>query len=170
MFTIKRHTSLGVALTSLAVLAAGATVPAQQYLPNRPPMSVSFQGAENPTLYSLSFFCSAVYEWQSDRYGEMGRVMDGAHVRIGIRSDRRDGELDATLTATIFPGSPRYGTRFTTVSCDRRKTAEFDVIGVWRIPLMTQATTQGSQAPFRTLYDYDLAPVGPAKFVRKLGR
>jgi hypothetical protein len=150
MFTIKRHTSLGLALTLLAVLAAGAAVPAQQYLPNRPPMSVSFQGAENPVWYSVTFFCSAAYEWQGDRYGQMGRLMDNANVRIGIRSDRRDRELDAMLTTTVFSGSPSYGTRFTTPSCGGRETADFDVIG--------------------KLYGYALARVGPATFVRKLAR
>ena len=151
MFTIKRHAVLSWALTSLAVLTASAAVPGQQqYLPNRPPMSVSLQGAENPVWSSVTFFCSAMYEWQSDRYGEMGRVMDGANVRIGIRSDRRDRDLDATLTTTVFSGSPKHGTTFTTPSCGGRETAEFEVIG--------------------KLYGYGLARVGPAAFVRKLGR
>jgi hypothetical protein len=150
MLTIKRHTSLGLALTSLGVLAATAGVPAQQYLPNRPPMAVSWQGAENPVWYSSTFFCGAIYEWQGDRYGQMGRLMDSANVRIGIRSDRRERDLNATLTTTVFSGSPTYGSRFTTPSCDGRETAEFDVIG--------------------KLYGYSLARVGPATFVRKVGR
>jgi hypothetical protein len=145
------RTRITRALASLAIASVGSSMTAQsKYWPDRPPMSISFQGAERPSWYSTTFFCNAVYEWRSDQYGAMGRVMESADVRIGIRSDRRDYEVEAPFTTSVFSGSPKAGTQFTTPPCGGRETADFDIIG--------------------KLYGYGLARVGPAVFVRKLGR
>ena len=145
------RTSLVVALAALAVGSVSTSFEAQQkYWPDRPPMSVSFQGAERPSWYSLTFFCGAVYEWDGDKYGMMGRVMENAYVRIGVRADRRDSDVDAPFTGGVFSGSPRAGTQFTTPPCGGAETTTYDVIG--------------------KLNGYGLARVGPAVFVRKLGR